>query len=208
MFLIREAGPKDFHGVFALAKLLDSYNLPADPAFIRKLLRISESSFGGLLPKEQARYLFVIEDKRGKIAGCSLILAKHGTRGRPHIWLALDKLTKHSDTLGVTKSHQVLQMGATENGPTEVGGLVVLPRYRGRPERCGLQVAYVRFLYMAIHPERFEKNVLIEYRGALGAGGKSPFWEAVGKDFTGLDYHKADRLSVENKEFILGLLPQ
>lgn len=207
MFLIREAGPKDFKGVFALAKVLDSYNLPADAGYIRQLLKASESSFGGLLPKSKARYLFVIEDER-RIAGCSMIIAKHGTRGHPHIWLALDRLNKHSDTLGITKSHRVLQMGATENGPTEVGGLVVLPRYRRRPERCGLQISFARFLYMAAHPERFEATVLIEYRGAMGAGGKSPFWEAIGKVFTGLEYHKADRLSVENKEFILGLLPQ
>ena len=214
MYLIREAGPRDFRGVFALAEVLDSYNLPADRPYIRRLLETSERSFGGLLPKEKARYLFVLEKTKstgykvpGTLVGCSMIIAKHGTRGRPHLWFSLDQIEKRSRTLGIRKSHRVLRMGATEDGPTEVGGLVVLARYRSHRERCGLQLAYVRFLYMAMHPERFERDVLVEYRGAMGAGGKSPFWEAIGRVFTGLPYRRADHLSVENKEFILSLLP-
>ena len=206
MLLIREAGPRDFSGVFALARILDSYNLPADRRFIRDLLETSESSFGGLLPRNRARYLFVLEAER-KIVGCSLIIAKHGTPGHPHLWFSLDRVEKRSETMPIRKSHAVLRMGGTEDGPTEVGGLIVLPRYRGRPERCGLQLSYVRFLYMAAHPERFQDTVLIEYRGAMGSKGKSPFWEAIGRVFTGLPYQKADRLSAVNKEFILSLLP-
>lgn len=206
MFLIREAGPADFSGVFALAKILDSYNLPADRSVIRQLLQTSKRSFRGRVPKSGARYLFVLERQR-KIVGCSLIIAKHGTPGHPHLWFSLDRVVKRSRTLGIRKSHTVLRMGGTEDGPTEVGGFVVLPRYRSRPERCGLQLAYARFLYMAMHPERFEKSVLIEYRGAMGVSGKSPFWEAIGRIFTGLSYHQADRLSVTNKEFIWSLLP-
>ena len=206
MFLIREAGPKDFPGVFALAKILDSYNLPADRSVIRRMLRTSEQSFRGRVPKAGARYLFVLE-RAGKIVGCSLIIAKHGTPGHPHLWFSLDRIVKRSRTLGVRRSHPVLRMGGTEDGPTEVGGFVVLPRYRGRPERCGLQLSYIRFLYMAMHPQRFERSVLVEYRGAMGVGGKSPFWEAIGRVFTGLSYRQADRLSVTNKEFIWGLLP-
>ena len=206
MFLIREAGPKDFRGAFSLAKALDSYNLPADGSYIRQLLQTSEESFAGLLAKPKARYLFVLEREK-KIVGCSLIIAKHGTPGHPHLWFSEEQIEKSSRTLGTRRSHPVLRLGYTEDGPTEVGGFVVLPRYRGRPERCGLQLSYVRFLYMAMHPERFEKTVLIEYRGAMGAGGKSPFWEAIGRVFTGLSYQRADRLSARNKEFILGLLP-
>ena len=206
MFVIREAGPRDFGGVFALAKILDSYNLPADPAFIRELLGTSEKSFGGRLPKAKARYLFVLEGRK-RIVGCSLIIAKHGTPGTPHLWFSLDRIVKRSETLGIQKYHPVLRLGGTQDGPTEVGGLVVLPRYRHGRERCGLQLSYVRFLYMAMHPERFEKSVLIEYRGAMGAKNKSPFWEAIGRVFTGLPYRRADRLSTRNKEFIQSLLP-
>lgn len=206
MFLIREAGPRDFAGVFRLARILDSYNLPADRRYVADLLERSEQSFRGRLPRAGARYVFVLE-VGARIVGCSLILAKHGTPGRPHLWFAEDVVTKRSRTLGVERRHPVLRMGWTENGPTEVGGLVVLPRYRGLPEQCGLQLSYARYLYMAMHPTRFEEEILVEYRGAMGKGNRSPFWEAVGRVFTGLTYGRADRLSVTNKEFILGLMP-
>ncbi len=236
MFLIRQAGPDDFPGVFALARLLDSYNLPADRGYIRELLQVSEESFAGRLPRSKARYLFVLEEKgqspleQGqsplqrilegagagtvpagtvpKIVGCSLIIAKHGTPGRPHLWLGLESITKRSRTLGIRRTHPVLRLGFTEDGPTEVGGLVVLPRYRKHPEQCGLQISYVRFLYMAMHPDRFENKILVEYRGAMRTGNQSPFWEAMGRVFTGLPYGKADRLSVSNKEFIRSLFPR
>lgn len=216
MFLIRQAGREDFPGVFQLAKLLDSYNLPADQKTIRQLLECSEDSFAGRLPKSKARYLFVLEERptvsdtegvRHRVVGCSLILAKHGTRAKPHLWLGLESITRRSRTLGIQRSNPVLRLGFTEDGPTEVGGLVVLPGYRKNRECCGLQISYVRFLYMGIHPARFERKILVEYRGAFGAGNRSPFWESVGRVFTGLPYRQADRLSVTNKEFILGLFP-
>jgi len=214
VLLIREAGPEDFPGVYRLAELLDSYNLPADRGYVRELLQTSRDSFAGRLPRAKARYLFVLERTRsagykgpGTLAGCSLIIAKHGTPGHPHLWFSLNRIIKYSRTLKIRRSHPVLRMGWTEDGPTEIGGLVVLPRCRKTPERCGLQVSYARFLYMGMHPERFEESVLVEYRGAMGVGGRSPFWEAVGRKFTGLSYRRADRLSVTNKEFILNLLP-
>lgn len=206
MFLIRQASSTDFSGVYPLAQLLNSYNLPADRGYVRDLLQVSELSFQGRLPRPKARYLFVLEET-GKIVGCSLIIAKHGTPGKPHLWLGLERLTKRSRSLNLRRSHEILRLGYTEKGPTEVGGFVVLPGYRRRPERCGLQLSYVRLLYMAIHPERFEKKVLVEYRGISGAGNRFPFWEAMGWLFTGLPYAKADRLSVDNKEFILNLWP-
>ncbi len=211
MLLIRQGGPQDFKGVFALAKVLDSYNLPADRGHIRSLLELSEASFSGKVRRSRAHYLFVLEKKNRnlrKIIGCSLIIAKHGVPGHPHLWLALNSVTKRSRTLGIRKTHKVMRLGYTEDGPTEVGGLVVLPAYRKLPEQCGLQLSHVRFLYMAMHPDRFERDVLVEYRGAMGRGNKSPFWERIGRVFTGLPYQKADRLSVTNKEFIYSLLPR
>ena len=221
MFLIRQAGPKDFAGVWPLAKMLDSYNLPADRVYVRGLLQVSRDSFLGKVQKAKAKYLFVLESPspfssprrgegrvRGRIVGCSLIIAKHGTRRRPHLWFAMDRITKRSRTLRIRRSHEVLRLGSTEDGPTQVGGLAVLPGFRDHPAHCGLQLSYVRFLYMAMHPQRFEKRILVEYRGLSQDGQRSPFWDAVGHIFTGLSYKQADRLSVANKEFILGLMPR
>ena len=60
---------------------------------------------------------------------------------------------------------------------------------------------------MAAHPERFRETVLAELMPPLGKDGRSAFWEAFGRRFTGLDYPTADKKSRENKEFIQQLFP-
>jgi arginine N-succinyltransferase len=81
------------------------------------------------------------------------------------------------------------------------------PRARGSDERPGKQLAFVRFLYMAMHRERFRETVLAELMPPLTRDGRSLFWEAFGKRFTHLDYQTADKKSRENKEFIQQLFP-
>ena len=60
---------------------------------------------------------------------------------------------------------------------------------------------------MAMHRGRFRETVLAELMPPLTRDGRSRFWEAFGRRFTGLDYRTADRLSRENKEFIQQLFP-
>jgi arginine N-succinyltransferase len=65
----------------------------------------------------------------------------------------------------------------------------------------------VRFIFIAEHPELFETTVLSEIRGMLDDRGHSPFWDALGRHFFGIDFAEADRLSVVNKKFIAELMP-
>lgn len=194
-----------------LAKLLDSYNLADDRHYLWSLLHVSEASFAGDLPKEEARYLFVLENTdRREIIGCSLILAKHGTRASPHLYLDLFTEKRTSRTLGRTVTHRCLKFGKETDGPTEVGGLVLKPHFRRHRHRHGLQLSWVRFLYMALHPARFQRRVLVEFLPPLrpGKGGGNPFWDALGSRFLSLSYHEADHLSITDKEFILSLFPK
>jgi len=208
-FLIRQSEAGDLAGIYRLARHLDSYNLPADKKQLRRLLEISQKSFAGKFKDPaRGRYLFVLEElPKRKLAGCSLIIAKHGTPGLPHIFMDSFVEKRHSRTLGKTVNHRCLRLGWTEDGPTEAGGLVVLPEYRGRPEKLGHWLSYVRFLYMAAHRRNFQTRVLVEFLPAFAKKGQSPLWDYFGKKFTGLSYSQADRLSIDNKEFILSLFP-
>jgi arginine N-succinyltransferase len=69
-------------------------------------------------------------------------------------------------------------------------------------------LAYVRFVYIALHREVFRDEVVAELMPPLETDGRSLLWEALGRHFTGLSYQEADRLSRENKEFIRTLFPQ
>ena len=60
---------------------------------------------------------------------------------------------------------------------------------------------------MAAFPRRFRETVLAELMPPLLPDGRSAFWEAFGRRFTGLDYPTADKLSRSNKEFIQQLFP-
>ena len=101
----------------------------------------------------------------------------------------------------------MLSIGFHFDGPTEIGGLVVDPRSRGGPDLPGKQLSLVRFLYMAMFPERFRDTVLAELMPPLAKDGKSLFWESFGRRFTGLDYQDADKRSRRGKEFIQQLFP-
>jgi arginine N-succinyltransferase len=166
-------------------------------------------SFSGEIRDPLERhYVFVAEDVRtGRIVGTSMVIAQHGTRESPCTFFDVSEREHYSSTLDRHFRHPVLSIGYHFDGPTEIGGLVVDPAGRGTAAKPGKQLAFVRFLYMAIHPDRFREKVLAELMPPLSADGRSAFWEAFGRRFTDLDYQTADKKSRENKEFIQQLFP-
>ena len=102
----------------------------------------------------------------------------------------------------------MLKIGYSYAGPTEIGGLIVSPEYRKKPERLGLLISYVRFLYIAMHRDWFRDELLAELLPPLEPDGTSHLWNALGRKFTDMTYAEADRLSKKNKEFVKGLFPE
>lgn len=208
-FVLRSIRHSDLRGLQDLAAQFSLLNLPADKKILSEKVERSIASFAGELPKEKAEYLFVVEDlEQEKIVGSSLILAKHGNEDVPHYYFKLIKKDRFSDDLGIGFIHQVLRLNEDMDGPTEIGGLLIDRGYRRRPEKLGKQISLVRFLYMGMAPQEFETRILCELTPPLGEGGRSEFWEALGRRFTGLPYQEADLISQKNKEFISSLFPE
>jgi arginine N-succinyltransferase len=209
MLLLRDVQKADLPGLKRLAAVLNSVNLPNDEQVLSQLIDRSTKSFTGALRDPFTRdYLFVLEDlKRKQIIGTSMIIAQHGTRESPHISFQVTEVEHYSASLDKHFRHKVLNIGYNYEGPTEIGGLVVDPPHRSGPEKPGKQLSYIRFLYMAAHRDRFRPRLLAELLPPLGKGGRSLVWDACGKKFTGLEYHEADLLSRQNKEFIKELFP-
>jgi arginine N-succinyltransferase len=101
----------------------------------------------------------------------------------------------------------VLKIGYSYNGPTEIGGLVLMPEYRRAGDRLGTMISYVRFMYLAVHADQFQQTVVAELMPPLESDGTSHLWEALGRRFTNMSYADADLLSKKNKEFIKSLFP-
>lgn len=207
-FIVRGARAEDLGQLVDLAKQFTLLNLPADKRVLGAKIERSIESFAGKRDKKDAEYLFILEDLEEKmVAGSSLIMAKHGTEEIPHSFFKLSKKNLYSEDLGLGFIHQVLRFGIDEDGPSEIGGLLVDRMYRRRPEKLGKQISLTRFMYMAMEPARFEERVLCELTPPLTEEGRSEFWEALGRRFTGLPYQEADMLSQTHKEFITSLFP-
>jgi len=208
-FIVRSVSTDDILQLTDLAKQFNLLNLPGDRKIITEKVNRSEASFAGDLPKDKAEYVFVVEDTEEKqVVGSSLIIAKHGSDQVPHCYFKILKRDHFSQDLGIGFIHQVLRFQLDTDGPTEIGGLLVDKTYRRRPERLGKQISLSRFVYMGLNPDRFESRVLCELTPPLTEEGRSEFWEALGRRFTGLPYQEADALSQTNKEFIESLFPE
>lgn len=210
MFTLREVFPEDLPGLHAVARHLNTVNLPDDPLVLEKLIDHSRRSFAGQIDVFKRQYMFALFDGTvdgGRLIGTSMIHAQHGTRRAPHIFFDVLTDERYSETLDRHFVHQILRIGYNYNGPTEIGGLILLPEYRRHEYSLGKWLSYVRFLYIATHRDRFRDEVLSELLPPLEPDGTSQLWECLGRHFTGMNYQEADRISQTNKEFIRTLFP-
>jgi arginine N-succinyltransferase len=153
--------------------------------------------------------VFVLEDRdAGRCIGSSMVLAKHGVPGSPYYWFEVSTEERRSNELGKRFVHKKLRLRSTEDGPTEIGGLILDPEYRRHPEKCGKALSIVRFAYIGAHPDRFEREVIAEMLSPFEASGENLLWQAFGSHFTGMEYREADHLSARNKQFIADLFPR
>ena len=208
VLILRPARETDLDDLVDLAEQLDSMNLPSDRDFLRSRIETSMRSFAGG-GAEHGIYVFVLEDSETRrCVGTSAILAKHGVPGSPYYWFELSTEERRSDQLGKRFAHTKLQLRSSEDGPTEIGGLILEPSYRRHAQKCGKALSVVRFAYMSIHPERFQRQVIAEMLSPFEACGKNLLWEAFGAHFTGMPFRQADHLSARNKQFIADLFPR
>ena len=209
MFILRSVQPKDLKDLFQLSNIMTFINLPADEELISSKIDSSMKSFHNPSSKLwENYYIFVLEDTaNSEILGVSMIHAQHGTEDEPHFFLTVGQESKFSQTINTGFVHGTLKLGLETNGPTEIGGLVLNPEFRGHKDKLGKQLSFVRFLYMAMNPDRFKPTVHSELLPPFDKQGNSPLWEAVGRRFLNMNYVEADILSRSNKEFILSLFP-
>jgi arginine N-succinyltransferase len=210
VLILRPIAAGDVDALAGLARLLDSVNLPSDPEWLAERIELSTRSFEDRLEHwHHGIYVFVLEDSAtGRCVGTSSILAKHGKPGLPYFWLEVTSEERRSAELGKRLVHRKLQMRSTEDGPTEIGGIILEPAYRRHPEKCGKALSIARFAYISWRPERFEREVIAEMMSPFEAPGRNLLWDAFGARFTGLSYREADRLSSRSKQFIADLFPR
>jgi len=210
VLILRPIEPADLDALVLLASQLDSMNLPSDREFLAERIDRSQRSFGGRIADwREGIYVFALEDTTARrCVGTSTIIAKHGRPGMPYFWLAVTTEERRSVELGKRFVHTKLQLHSTEDGPTEIGGLILDLEYRRHPEKAGKALSVVRFAYISMHPNRFEREVIAEMLSPFESPGRNLLWDAFGAKFTGLSYREADHLSARSKQFIADLFPR
>ncbi|MFN0011254.1 MAG: arginine N-succinyltransferase [Phycisphaerales bacterium] len=154
-------------------------------------------------------FMFVLEEiETGGVIGTSQIIAKMGGPGQPNVSLQLSRREMFSKSLQMGVTHTVARLHLDESGPTEVGGLILQPSFRGHRQKLGRLVALVRFHFMGLHRHLFSDRVLAEMMGPISVDGENPFWDYCTRCFINLTYDQADRFCQQSKEFILTLFPR
>ena len=209
MVLVRPVSIDDLDQLLELAGQagVGLTTLPSDRDLLKRRVLKSQRSIDNIPERPGGEsFMFVMEDaETKKIVGASGVVSKVGGF-EPFYAYRIENQPLDSDFLKVHRQIPVLHLVREHDGPAEVGSLFLSPDYRKKDYGRFLQL--VRFLFVAEYPQAFEQEIVSELRGVIDEQGHSAFWDAVGKHFFGIDFPRADYLSVVNKKFIADLMPR
>ena len=209
MFLVRHAIPDDAPALLRLAKTVHSGNLPPDADALHDRIQLSMDSFAGRCVDGPATYMFVVVDlENDRVAGTSSLVTGKGSADQPRLFLRVRRREHYSDDLQAGQVQMTVQLGEDRSGSTELGGLVLSSSYRGGLNRLGSLLSKIRFAYVGMHPDRFNRRLIGEIMGDLTADGRTMLWDHLGRRFINLSYLEADAFSRTSKEFITSLFPK
>ncbi|MEC7378453.1 MAG: arginine N-succinyltransferase [Pseudomonadota bacterium] len=175
--LIRPVAPRDLDALYQIAQESGpgfTSLMPDRDALARKIDH-SVSSFARTVDRPgDEHYLFVLEDcDTGDILGTTGIEASAGSQ-HPLIHLHRQELSDSAGIRRVGRTPELLTRCQHYRGCTEICSLYLRPAFRRA--NAGKLLSRVRFVFMALHPERFSELVIAEMRGVWDPAGQSPFW--------------------------------
>ncbi|MCA9289416.1 MAG: arginine N-succinyltransferase, partial [Phycisphaerales bacterium] len=154
-------------------------------------------------------FMFSIEDTdNGGVVGTSQIKAQMGGPGNPNYAFKVFQREFRSASLGFGTTHLVARLHEDTTGPTEVGGLIIQPSYRGHRDKPGRLLSFVRFHFIGLHRSLFGDRLLAEMMAPVSNAGDNVFWDHIGRKFIPVKYSEADRFCQHNRRFIDELLPK
>lgn len=208
MTLIRPATLDDCAQLVQLASKVGTgmTTVSDDPVVMKKRVLSSISAFSQTpeqWDKGGSYLLVMVEDE--KIIGMCAIYTRLGAQ-TPFYTFRVSRLQYNSENLSIRTEPKTLTLVNDFHGYSEIGTLFLDPDYRkgGR----GRFLSYSRFALVATNIERFGRKIMAEMRGWTDESGASPFWNAVGAKFFGMEFAQADRLSGVDNSFITELMPR
>lgn len=210
MLVLRSSRLSDLPGVEVLAKEspVGVTSLPPNRDTLYRRIQASVDSFAADVSFHgEESYFFVLEDTASaELVGVSGVVASAGFN-EPFYSYRNETLIHASPGLGIHNKIHALSLCHDLTGNT------LLTSFYCRPSlnfsRWSDLLSRARLLFIALWPERFADAVVSEMVGVNGADGSSPFWDAVGRNFFGIDYQQAEfYCGVKGRKFIAELVPQ
>jgi arginine N-succinyltransferase len=234
MFLIRQSKAEDTGTLLKLARMVYFINLPPDERLIASKIQQSRECFRyaatvagdqtdaseaeeqshrrgitGLAHAESDVFMFTILDKSsGGVVGTSQIRSHMGGPGNPNYSLKVFSREFRSSNLGIGTTHLLARLHADESGPSEIGGLIIQPAFRGHKERPGRFLSWVRFHFIGLRRSLFASKIIAEMAPTVTSDGDNLFWDSIGRKFIPVKYVEADRFCQHNRKFIDELYPK
>jgi arginine N-succinyltransferase len=209
-FLVRPAVSGDLQPIYEMAKRTGGgfTNLPPDKHALSAKLEKSDTAFNRVEDSlNNDMFVFVLENRdTGEVRGTCQIFSQVGQKW-PFYSYRLGTLTQHSEELSQTFRAEMLSLSTDLEGSTEVGGLFLHPAERSGG--WGILLARSRYLFIAMHRERFAERILAELRGVIDEAGMSPFWDGIAGRFFGMNFQDADEFNAaRGNQFIADLMPK
>jgi arginine N-succinyltransferase len=149
------------------------------------------------------RLLFVAED-RGEIKGISAIIPRLGI-DRPFYSFKRSRHNRRSTHPKLSVTYETLQLSTDFDGYAELATLFLSKSARGGG--VGKLLSFGRMAYIDAHRDAFGDKMMADIRGWADEGGISPFWENLTSKFIAMDFDEADRMCLNDGQFIDHLLP-
>jgi arginine N-succinyltransferase len=209
-FRLRAARSEDLEPLYQMAKLTGGgfTNLPPDRKALGEKLERASSAFSRRGEgQEDEIFVLVLEDVQTRaVRGTCQLFTQVGQLW-PFYSYRLTTLTQHSQELDRTVRAELLSLVTDLEGSSEVGGLFLHPSERAGG--LGMLLARSRYLFIAMHRQRFADRILAELRGIIDERGGSPFWDGVAGRFFGMSFQDADYFNAINgNQFIADLMPK
>ncbi|NRA22043.1 MAG: arginine N-succinyltransferase [Oceanospirillaceae bacterium] len=157
-------------------------------------------------PSHQS-YHFVLEDSQSaEIHGISGIEANVGSSS-PFYSFRCDHLTHQSQALQIQNTVATLTLCQDYEGASRLCTFFLASE--ALPDYALMQLSLARLMFIGQHPQRFKPRLMLELQGVLDEHRQSPFWQALGQHFFGMDFHRANYLTgINAKSFIADLMPR
>jgi arginine N-succinyltransferase len=209
MYVVRPVATTDLAQLEALVRR-DSHRAPTVPRereALSALVERSVASFGRAVgaPGDE-RYTFVLEDGQGTLAGTATLVARAGESGA-YLAFRKDMMRLSSDDPAVRIDVAMLRLCTDLSSHSQLAGFYAPDPALDWAHKALL--ARARLMYAALAPQRCADRFFAALPGPVERDRGSPFWDAVGRKFFGMDIGQAEALlrGARDGTRIAGLMP-